>query len=78
MNQLRYHRRKMKAHGLLERDTKVALTFVLFHRRLCGLLANSLFHHHPDSSARPNSKLEAAYYKADACIRYVIQRIEAA
>jgi hypothetical protein len=90
LNQLRYDLRKMKAHGLLERDgkryayrltekgTKVALTFVLFHQRLCGPLANSLFHHQPDSGARPNSKLEAAYYKADASIRNVIQLIEAA
>jgi Ribonuclease R winged-helix domain len=90
LNQLRYDLRKMKAHGLVERDgkryayrltekgTKVALTFVLFHHRLCGPLANSLFHHQPDSGAQPNSKLEAAYYKADASIRNLIQLIEAA
>jgi DNA-binding PadR family transcriptional regulator len=90
LNQLRYDLRKMKAHGLIERDgkryayrltdkgTKVALTFVLFHQRLCGPLANSLFHHQPDSSARPNSKLEAAYRKADASIRNIIQLLEAA
>jgi hypothetical protein len=90
LNQLRYDVRKMKAHGLVERDgkryayrltdkgTKVALTFVLFHQRLCGPLANSLFHHEPDSGARPNSKLEAAYHKADASIRNVIQLLEAA
>jgi hypothetical protein len=84
LNQLRYDLRKMKAHGLLERDgkryayrltekgTKVTLIFVLFHQRLCGPLANSLFHHQPDSGARPNSKLEAAYYKADASIRNLI------
>jgi len=90
LNQLRYDLRKMKAHGLIERDgkryayrltgkgTRVALTFVLFHQRLCGPLANSLFHHQPDSAARPNSKLEAAYHKADASIRNVIQLLEAA
>ena len=90
LNQLRYDLRKMKAHGLVERDgkryayrltdkgTKVALTFVLFHQRLCGPLANSLFHHEPDSGARPNSKLEAAYHKADASIRNIIQLLEAA
>ena len=60
------------------KGTKVALTFVLFHPRLCGPLANSLFHHQPDSDARPNSKLEAAYHKADASIRNVIQLLEAA
>jgi hypothetical protein len=90
LNQLRYDLRKMKAHGLLERDgkryayrltdkgTRVALTFVLFHKQLCGPLANSLFHHQPDQHARPVSKLEAAYHKADASIRNVLQILEAA
>jgi hypothetical protein len=75
----------MKPVELIERalvnsskGTKVALTFVLFHQRLCGPLANSLFHHQPNSHARPNSKLEAAYHKADASIRNVIQLLEAA
>jgi hypothetical protein len=89
LNQLRYDLRKMKAHGLIERDgkryayrltskgTKVALTFVLFHKQLCGPLANSLFHHQPDRDARPKSKLETAYHKADASIRNVIQLLEA-
>lgn len=90
LNQLRYDLRKLKAHGLLQRDgkryayrltdkgAKVALTFVLFHKQLCGPLANSLFHHQPDGQARPNSKLEAAYHKADASIRDVLQLLEAA
>jgi hypothetical protein len=90
LNQLRYDLRKMKAHGLVERDgkryayrlsdkgAKVALTFVLFHQRLCGPLANSLFHHQPDSGARPKSKLEAAYHKADAAIHNVLQILETA
>jgi hypothetical protein len=90
LNQLRYDLRKMKAHGLVQRDgkryayhltdkgAKVALTFVLFHQRLCGPLANSLFHHRPERHAGPNSKLEAAYHKADASIRNVLQLLEAA
>ena len=90
LNQLRYDLRKMKAHGLIERDgkryayrltdkgTKVSLTFVLFHQRLCGPLANSLFHHQPTSGTRPNSKLEAAYHKADASISNIIQLLQAA
>jgi len=90
LNQLHYDLRKMKAHGLIERDgkryayrltgkgTKVTLTFVLFHQRLCGPLANSLFHHKPNRDARPNSKLEAAYHKADASIHNIIQLLEAA
>jgi len=48
-HQLRYDLRKLKAHGLLQRDGKryayrltekgnqVALLFVLFHKRLCDL-----------------------------------------
>jgi len=81
---------KMKAHGLIERDgkryayrltdkgTKVALLFVLFHNQLCGPLANSLFHHQPESQRRPKSKLEMAYHKADPSICNIIELLEAA
>jgi hypothetical protein len=70
LNQLRYDLRKMRAHALLEHDgnryayrltdkgVKVALLFVLFHQRLYGPLANSLFHHRPDANFQPDSKLE--------------------
>lgn len=90
LNQLRYDLRKMRAHALLERDgtryayrltdkgVKVALLFVLFHQRLCGPLAHSLFHHRLDPRFQPDSKLEAALHKADASIRNVIQLLEAA
>jgi hypothetical protein len=46
-----------QVHGAIlpGKGTKVSLTFVLFHQRLCGPLANSLFHHQPNSDARPNS-----------------------
>jgi hypothetical protein len=90
VNQLRYDLRKLKAHGLLARDgkryayrltekgTKVALLFILFHKQLCGPIANSLFHHQPDTNLRPSSKLEAAYHKADHSIQNIIQLLEAA
>jgi hypothetical protein len=86
LNQLRYDLRKLKAHGLLERvgrryayrltdkGLRVALLFVLFHKRLCGPLANSLFHHRPDPKLQPNSPLEAAYHNADAAIVRFRQR----
>ena len=57
INQLRYDLRKLKGHGLLQRDgsryayrlsskgVQVALLFLFFHKRLCGPLANSRFHH---------------------------------
>jgi hypothetical protein len=89
LTQLRYDLRKMKAHGLLERDrrryayrltnkgTRAALLFVLFHRRVCGPLANSLFHHRPSRTAAPLSRIEAAYRKADHSIDQVIQLLAA-
>jgi hypothetical protein len=90
LNQLRYDLRKLKGHGLLERDghryayqltTKgvhVALLFLFFHKRLCGPLANSRFHHRPDSTHRPDSKLEAAYHKADKAIGNIVALLAAA
>jgi hypothetical protein len=90
LNQLRYDLRKLKGQGLIQRDgrryayrltphgTKVALLFLLLHQRLCGPLANSLFHHRPDATLRPKSKLETAYHKADDSIQRIIQILEAA
>jgi len=90
LNQLRYDLRKLKGHGLLERDgsryayqltakgIQVALLFLFFHKRLCGPLANSRFHHQPDPEHRPNSKLEAAYHKADTAIQAIVDLLAAA
>jgi hypothetical protein len=89
LTQLRYDLRKMKAHGLLERNgkrylyrltdkgTRVALMFVLFHQRVCGPLSNSLFHHRPEESHKPPSRLETAYYKADHAIQQVLDQFAA-
>lgn len=90
LTQLRYDLRKMKGHGLLERDgrrysyrftekgRKVALMFILFHKNVSGPIANSLFRHRPDPSLRPDSKLEDAYHKADAAVDRIIRILEAA
>jgi hypothetical protein len=90
LNQLRYDLRKLKGHALLQRDGRryayrltpkglqVALLFLFFHKRLCGPLANSRFHHRPDPAHRPNSKLEAAYHKADHAIQDIINLLAAA
>jgi hypothetical protein len=90
LTQIRYDLRKLKAHGLLTRDgkryayrltekgTKVAILFILFHKQLCGPLANSLFHHQTAASLRPNSKLETAYHKADHSIQNILQLLQAA
>jgi len=90
LNQLSYDLRKLKGHGLLQRDgtryaylltekgVQVALLFLFFHKRLCGPLANSRFHHQPDPAHHPDSKLEAAYHKADKAIQAIIDLLAAA
>ena len=90
LNQLRYDLRKLKGHGLIERDgsryayrltpkgIQVALLFLFFHKRLCGPLANSRFHHEPDPKHRPQSQLEAAYHRADKAIQQIVELLAAA
>jgi hypothetical protein len=89
LNQLRYDLRKLKGHGLLQRDRSryayrltpmgihVALLFLFFHKRLCGPLANSRFHHQPEADHQPHSKLEAAYHRADKAIQQVVDLLAA-
>ena len=89
LTQLRYDVRKMKGHGLLQRDgrrygyrltekgKRVAAMFVLFHHRICGPLANSLFQHQPAKTAKPPAKIEAAYHKADAAIQKLVDLVAA-
>ena len=89
LTQLRYDVRKLRAHGLLERQgrsysyrltakgIKVAALFVLFQKRVCGPLANTLFHHRPTKTATLPAKIEAAYHKADVAIQHVIDLLAA-
>jgi hypothetical protein len=89
LNQLRYDLRKMKAHGLVERNGKhysyrltekggkIAAMFVLFHKLVCGPLANSLFHHRPDKLHLVNSTLEKAYHRADDSIEKIVELLAA-
>jgi hypothetical protein len=52
--------------------------FLFFHKRLCGPIANSCFHHRPDPHYRPNSQLEAAYHRADKAIQKIVDVLAAA
>jgi hypothetical protein len=79
----------MKGHGLLERvgrqyayrltdkGMRVAALFILFHKRICGPLAHTLFHHRPTLTFKPPAKIEVAYNKADAAIQQLIDRLAA-
>jgi hypothetical protein len=87
--QLRYDLRKMKAHGLIQRETQhycyrltekginVSLLFLLFHKRVCGPLANSLFHYQPALIKQPKTKIEAAYQAADQAVQHVVELLAA-
>jgi len=89
LTQLRYDLRKMKAHRLIQRDPqhycyrltekgiKASLLFLLFHKRICGPIANSLFHYRPSSKNHPKTKLEAAYHKTDEAIQNTIDLLAA-
>jgi hypothetical protein len=48
----------------------------LFHKRVCGPLANSLFVRRPHTT-HPASRIEAAYHKADQSIQRVIDLLAA-
>ncbi len=91
LTQLRYDVRKLKAHGLLQREgrtyryrltdqgVKVAALFVLFYKRVCGPLAHTLFDHAPTPAQTRASmaKIEAAYHRADAAIQALINQVAA-
>ena len=86
---LRYELRKRKGQGWLQRDgrrygyrltekgPRVAALFVWFHQRICGPLANSLFHHRPEKTAKPPAKIEMAYRRADAAIQKLVDLVAA-
>lgn len=92
LTQLRYDLRKLKVHGLLERQgksyryqltergRKALALLVLLRQRVCGPLAGSLFVHRPNpttASGSSPSKLETAYAKADRAIGEIIQLLAA-
>jgi len=89
LTQLRYDLRKMKAHGFVEREgrrycyrltnkgIRVATMFVLFHKRVCGPLVNTLFQGPPDKSSALHTPIETAYYKADAAIQKLVDLLAA-
>ncbi len=89
LNQLRYDLRRLKGHGLLQRDgsryayrltpkgVQVALLFLFFHKRLCGPLAQSRFHHRPAARHQTPSRLEAAYHRADTAIQRIVDLLAA-
>jgi hypothetical protein len=80
LNQLRYNLRKLKdttcgsgtgsryTYRLTTKGVEGALLLLFFHKRMCGPLANRRFHNQPIAEHRSESRLELAYYRADAAI----------
>ena len=77
LSQLRYDLRKLKPHGLAERDgrryayrltpfgQKVATLMTLFRKRIYGPLASGLLHHRPQEPYAPDSSFERQYHRVD-------------
>ena len=65
-------------YRLTSKGVQVALLFLFFHKRLCGPLANSRFHHRPDPQHQPATRLEAAYHRADRAIEHIVNLLAAA
>src|SRR6266851_5036967 len=89
LTQLRYDLRKLKAHRLLERigrtyayrltekGIRTGAMFILFHKRVCGPLANSLFQHRPADRSPQPAKIEQAYHQADTAVQHLIDLLAA-
>jgi hypothetical protein len=89
LTQLRYDIRKLRAHALVERigrsyayrltdkGVQSGAMFILFHKRVCGPLANTLFHYRPDASRPAPAGIEVAYHQADQAIQALIDRLAA-
>ena len=65
------------AYRLTPKGVQVALLFLFFHKRLCGPLAHSRFHHRPAAAHQPATKLEHAYHRADVAIQKVVDLLAA-
>ena len=90
LGQLRYDLRKLKAHGLVERlgrsycyrltqkGVRVAVMFLLFHKRVCGPLAHSLFATAPAKMSKARTKIQAAYRQADTSVQRLVDLLAAA
>src|SRR5216683_2554091 len=89
LTQLRYDLRKLKAHGLLERigrtyayrltdkGIRTGALFILFHTRVCGPLANSLFQPRPEDRSPQPAKIEKASHHADTAVQHLFDLLAA-
>jgi hypothetical protein len=89
LSPLRYDLRKLRAHGLIERDgtryayrftsagKKAALLMTLFRKRIYGPIAAGMLLQRPNSEYMPNSKFERLYHKIDRDIDKLLDLLAA-
>ncbi len=85
-----YDLRKMEAHGLLERlgrsycyrltqkGVRAAVMLLLFHKRVCGPLAHSLFATAPAKMSKARTKIQAAHRQAGTSVQRLVDLLAAA
>jgi len=56
---------------------RVGALFILFHTRVCGPLANSLFQPRPEDRSPQPAKIERAYHEADTAVQRLIDLLAA-
>ncbi|MCW5982737.1 MAG: hypothetical protein KIT09_31905 [Bryobacteraceae bacterium] len=71
-------KRHFPIHKIFERSCEIGLWRLTANRISEIFGVRSRFHHQPDPAHQPNSKLEAAYHKADAAIQGVVDLLAAA
>ena len=76
LTQVRYDLRKLKGHGLLERDgRRYCYRLTEKGKRVAAMFV--LFHHRPEKTAKPPAKIEMAYRRADAAIQKLVDLVAA-
>jgi hypothetical protein len=65
------------AYRLTVKGIRAGTLFILFHKRVCGPSANSLFQHRPEDRSAQPAKIEKAYHQADMAVQHLIDLLAA-
>jgi hypothetical protein len=66
-----------KAPTQTDKGIRAGALFILFHKRVCGPLAHSLFQHRPEDRSPQPAKNEKAYHQADKAVQHLIDLLAA-
>jgi hypothetical protein len=65
------------AYQLTAKGVQVALLFLFFHKRFCGPLANTRFHHKPDPAQPSEQQDRSRLSQADTAIQNIVDLLAA-